>query len=156
MCVGVGCENKDIKSWCKSKHQKDPITDECLPLCGPCSGAEVRIHPPSIHSTIFSDSDPPPPFAAGTDRGRMRSVRQMRPERVEALQDPREGGRLARSVLQALLRQGGQTDQEGGKGGLIPLFTPDPTAASPPHHDTNTAPVTRHVHPAKTRHVHNH
>jgi len=58
-CVGVGCQNKDVKSWCKSKLQKDPVTDKGLPMCGPCSGAEVRIHPPSIHSTIFSASDPP-------------------------------------------------------------------------------------------------
>ena len=49
-----------------------------------------------------------------------------------------------------------QADQEGAEGGLIPHLPPDPTAAPPPHHDTNTAPVTRHVHPAKTRHVHNH
>ena len=96
------------------------------------------------------------PFAAGTGRGRMRDVRQMRPEQVGEVQKAREGGWNTRSALLAPLRpHGAQADQEGGKGGLIPLFTPDPTAASPPHHDTNT-PVTRHVHPAKTRHVHNH
>ena len=50
MCAGVGCQNKDIKVWCKSKHTKDPITDERLPICEPCYNAEVRIHPPSIHS----------------------------------------------------------------------------------------------------------
>ena len=30
MCVGVGCQNKDIKNWCTSKHTKDPTTDERL------------------------------------------------------------------------------------------------------------------------------
>ena len=29
-------------------------------MCGPCANAEVRIHPPSIHSTIFPASDPSP------------------------------------------------------------------------------------------------
>ena len=27
-------------------------------MCGPCYRAEVRIHPPSIHSTMFPASDP--------------------------------------------------------------------------------------------------
>ena len=132
-CAGVGCQNKDIKAWRKSKHTKDPITDECLSMCLPCYAAEVRIYPPSIHSTIFTASDPSLPLAAGTGRGRMRFVRQMRPEPVEALQDPREGGWDTRSDLPVpLLHQGGQGDQEGGTGGLIPLFPPDPTAARRP------------------------
>ena len=29
-------------------------------MCQPCAGAEVRIHPPSIHSTMFPASDPSP------------------------------------------------------------------------------------------------
>ena len=54
MCVGVGCQHKDIKEWRISKHTKDPVTDERLPMCGPCYKAEVRIHPPSIHSTTHT------------------------------------------------------------------------------------------------------
>ena len=53
-CVGVGCENKDIKSWCKSKLQKDPATGKGLPICEPCYHSEVRIHPTSIHSHHIS------------------------------------------------------------------------------------------------------
>ena len=68
-CVGVGCENKDIKSWCKSKLQKDPDTDKGLPMCAPCSGAEVCIHPPSIYSTIFTASDPPRPLRSRNGSG---------------------------------------------------------------------------------------
>ena len=115
-------------------------------------------HQPTFDSLhLFPTSDPSLPLAAGTGRGRMRFVRQMQPELLEALQEAREGGRNSRSALPVpLLHRGGQGDEEGGTGGLIPLFPPDPTAASPPHHDTNTALVTRHVHPAKTRHVHNH
>ena len=52
MCAGVGCQHKDIKEWRSSKHTKDPDTDKGLPMCGRCYDAEVRIHPPSIHSTI--------------------------------------------------------------------------------------------------------
>ena len=60
MCAGVGCQHKDIKEWRTSKHTKDPDTDKGLPMCGRCYDAEVRIHPPSIHSTIFSASNPSP------------------------------------------------------------------------------------------------
>ena len=69
MCAGVGCQNKDIKVWLKSKHQKDPITDERLAMCQPCYNAEVRNHPPSIHSTIFTASDPPRPLRSRRGSG---------------------------------------------------------------------------------------
>ena len=116
-----------------------------------CASTHLRFTPPFLPPLTLLV-----PFAAGAGRGRMRFVRQMRPERLGEVQEAREGGWNSRSALRyPLLRQGGQADQEGGKG-LIPHLPPDPTAAPPPHHDTNTAPVTRHVHPAKTRHVHNH
>ena len=69
MCAGVGCQNKDIKSWRTSKHTKDPVTDKGLLMCQPCSGAEVRIHPPSIYSTIFPASDPPRPLRSRNGSG---------------------------------------------------------------------------------------
>ena len=73
------------------------------------------------------------PFAAGTGRGRMRDVRQMRSELLVEVQEAREGGWDTRSDLQVpLLRQGGKADQEGDTGGLIPPLPPDPTAARRP------------------------
>jgi len=152
VCVGVGCKTVEVKTWCSSKYQIDATTGKGLPMCGPCSEKEVRIHPTSIHSTVFPASDPPLPLAAEAGRRQVREMRLLRPEPVEVLQDTQEGGWHARSPLHVpLLEQGEVADQEGAEGGLIPLLLPPDMTAAPPHHPRYARP---HRSPAAICHLH--
>ena len=99
-----------------------------------CASTHLRFTPPYFPSLTLLV-----PFAAGAGRGRMRSVRQMRPARLGEVQEAREGGWDTRSALQVpLLQQGDQADQEGGTGGLIPHLPPSLPTRPPPRLPTTT------------------
>ena len=80
-CINFAqCKNKAPTSWRKSKHQMNDATGEPHYMCAKCYKAEVTARPSSFRSTVFHDSDPSPPFAAGTSGRRMRSLPQSRPD----------------------------------------------------------------------------
>jgi hypothetical protein len=107
-----------------------------------CAGRAPALRYASTHLRFTPPYFPPltlVPFAAGTGRGRMRFVRQMRPARLGEVQEAREGGWDTRSALQVpLLQQGDQADQEGGTGGLIPHLPPSLPTRPPPRLPTTT------------------
>ena len=76
----VKCKDKAPTAWRKSKHQKNDATGEGHYMCNKCYNAEVTVRPSLFRSTVFYDSDPSPPFAAGTGGRRMCSVPHSRPE----------------------------------------------------------------------------
>ena len=76
----VKCEIKAPTAWRKSKHQMIDATGMPHYMCIKCHAAEVTARPSSFRSTVFHDSDPSPPFAAGTAGRRMRSLPQSRPD----------------------------------------------------------------------------
>ena len=102
----VKCQNKAPTDWRKSKHQINDATGEGHYMCDKCYRAEVTARPSSFRSTVFYDSDPSPPFAAGTAGRRMRRLRHSRAECLAQVENQEEGGRArcAGSSLQTLLR----------------------------------------------------
>ena len=120
----VKCQDKAPTEWRKSKHQKNDATGEGHYMCNKCYNAEVTVRPSFFRSTVSYDSDPSPPFAAGTTGRRMRRMRQSRPPRMEEVEDHEEGGRARRtgSSLLCLLHEGVQGTQEEG---LSPIHPPD-------------------------------
>ena len=120
----VKCKDKAPTAWRKSKHQKNDATGEGHYMCGKCYRAEVTVRPSFFRSTVFYDSDPSPPFAAGTGGRRMCRLRHSRPECVEEVKSQEEGGRArcSGSSLRWLLLQGVQGPQEEG---LSPIHPPD-------------------------------
>lgn len=149
----VKCEDKAPTKWLKSKHQMNDATGEPHYMCGKCYRAEVTARPSSFRSTVFHDSDPSPPFTAGTAGRRMRrcNLRQSRPARMEEVENQEEGGRARRagSFVLYLLAEGGQGPQEEG---LSPIHPPDlrrrPAAPTTTRHNRTRSPA---VAPERTK-----